>query len=129
MSSDAFDLSSTRRVVLIDTVPEIPRHSSLVDSWERKIVELKAEPVLFGHTRDNDVCLPSITVCRHLFEIHWDSKLNCHVLALYGPIHPPFLLNGEWFKTEQRRPLSVGDVITIGPFRIEYTVLKPLSEG
>jgi hypothetical protein len=121
---NASNPTPTGRVVLIDTTTEL----QLVDPWERKIVELKEKPVVFGRGSSwNDVSLPARTIAFQLFEIRWNARQNYHEVELYAS-HHPFSLNGELLTEGECRPLSVGDVLIIGPFRIEYTELKPLSE-
>jgi hypothetical protein len=115
-------------VVIIDAATDRP-DELIVESWERQIVELKEKRVVFGRypAPKTDVRLPGRTVARFLFAIQWNAQQSCHEIHDFGQIFPPSL-NGEPLKHEECRPLSIGDVLTIGPFRIEYTVLKPISE-
>jgi len=95
----------------------------MVDSWERKIVEVKEKPIVFGRivsATHSDVSLPAHTIAKRLFEIRWNAKQNRHEVQLYNSVHP-FSLNGALLKDLECRPLSVGDVLTIAPFKIEYT--------
>jgi hypothetical protein len=127
MPFNVLDLISTGRVVIIDAATDRP-DELLVESWERQIVELREKPVVFGRIPGlTGVCLPGRLVAKGLFEIRWNEKHNWHEVEVYPCVYPPSL-NGQRLLGEEPSPLFIGDILTIGPFRIEYTVLKPLSE-
>src|SRR5262245_6656133 len=91
-----------------------------------KIVELREKPVVFGRmpVPYTDVCLLHAIVAKRLFEIRWNSDHNCHEVEVYRCVYPPSL-NGDLLNSDgECRSLSVGDALTIGPFRIEYTTLR-----
>src|SRR5215510_7835559 len=96
MSRNVLDLRPTRRAVLIDTT-KLQQDELLGNSWERRIVELRHEPVVFGRSpspRHTDVWLPGRLIARQLFEIRWNEEHNWHEVRVYPCIYAPSL-NGE----------------------------------
>jgi len=65
-------------------------------------------------------------VAKEHFEIVWDGAIGAHVVRNLGAHYLPDL-NGEPVDDEGRR-LSVGDVITIGDWKLEYVALLTASE-
>ena len=94
-----------------------------------EIVELEEKAVVFGRIAEiADVSLPGPVVAKRLFEIRWNTDHNRHEVEVYPCVCPPSL-NGDLLKSAgDCRPLSVGDVVTIDQFRIEYTV-RPTVEN
>ena len=91
-----------------------------------KIVELREKPVVFGRmpVPYTDVCLLDAIVAKQLFEIRWNADHNCHEVQVYPCFYAPSL-NGDLLNPDgECRSLSIGDVLTIGPFRIQYTTLR-----
>jgi len=62
-------------------------------------------------------------VARRLFEIRWNEQRQRHEVQDYGQIYPPSL-NGEPLTPKECRLLSVGDVLAIGVFTVEYVDLS-----
>jgi hypothetical protein len=123
MSFNFLDVIRNRRVVIVDA--DTTRPEELRDgSWDRKTVEIREKPVVFGRIPSlTDVCLPGRTVAKQLFEIRLNNKRDRHEIQVYHPCVYPPSLNGRPLLEEEPSPLFVGDILTIGPFRIEYTVL------
>jgi len=65
-----------------------------------------------------DVRLHDPLVAKEHFEICWDEHLRVHTVRNLGARYQPSA-NGDPIGLE-RRPLSVGDVITIGNWTLEY---------
>jgi hypothetical protein len=129
MSFNDLDAIPNRRGVIVDADTTRPEEL-IIESWEPQMVELKEKRVVFGRypaPKYTDIRLPGRIVAKFLFAIQWNAEHNCHEIQDFGNIFPPSL-NGEPLKREECKPLSVGDVITIGPFRIEYTAWPPLSQ-
>jgi len=70
---------------------------------------------------------PDRTVAKRLFEIRWNDEHNWHEVELYPCVYPPSL-NGRRLVEGEPTPLLIGDVITIGPFRMEYAA-QPQRDG
>jgi hypothetical protein len=102
----------------------------LTSDTDRKLVPLTEEPKIFGRIAAYvDVCLGHESIAKKLFEIRWDAQRQRHQIQILGAYFPPSL-NGESLKPEEeRRLLSPGDIVAIGPFRMEYVEVLPGSSN
>ena len=128
MIRNVLDLVPTQRVMVIDA--DTKRPEELPIEFKRKIVELGHKRVVFGRYPApdyTDVRLQGRIVARQLFEIRWNEKYSWHEVELYPCVYAPSL-KGRPLLPGEPTPVFIGDILTIGPFRLEYTVLKPLSE-
>ena len=124
---NVLDLIPTRRVVVIDATTDRP-DELLIETWEQQIVELKEKRVVFGRIPSlTDVCIPGRIVAKQLFEIRWNEERCRHEVEVYPCVYPPSL-NGRPLISGESNPLFIGDVLTIGPFRIDYTTWQDEQE-
>ena len=124
MIRNVLDLVPTQRVMVIDA--DTKRPEELLIEFKRKIVELGDKRVIFGRYPApdyTDVRLPGRIVARRLFDVRWNEKYSWHEVAVYPCVYPPSL-NGRPLISGEPNPPFIGDVLTIGPFRLEYTALK-----
>jgi hypothetical protein len=98
---------------------------SLTNDADRKVIPLSEEPKIFGRILGYvDVCLLDVHIAKMHFTIQWNAEQGRHEVQALGGFHP-LSLNGSEIGTEDCRVLSVGDVIAIGPFKLEYIEATP----
>jgi len=91
----------------------------------RTSVLLNEEPKLFGRLAIYvDVCLKHETIPKKLFEIRWNTQHRRHEIQVLGAYYPP-AVNGITLESAECRLLSPGDIIAIGPFKMEYAEVEP----
>jgi len=102
---------------------------SLTSNADRMLVPLNEEPKIFGRIPAYvDICLRHETIAKMLFEIRWDAQRQRHEIQVLGAYYSPSL-NGETLTSEECRLLSPGDIVAIGPFRMEYIEVLPDSSN
>ena len=100
---------------------------TVTNDADRMSLPLTEEPKIFGRIAIYvDVCLRHEKVAKKLFEIRWNAELQRHEIQILGAAFPPSL-NGSPLKPEECRLLSLHDIVTIGPFRMEYIEVLPGS--
>jgi hypothetical protein len=93
---------------------------ALTDNGKRELVALDEKPKTFGRIRVYvDVCLFHERVAKKLFTVRWNPQQQRHEIQVLGATYPPSL-NGAELESEECRLLAVGDIIEIGPFKMEY---------
>lgn len=92
---------------------------------ERTLVPLTQEPKIFGRIAVYvDVCLRDERVAKELFKIRWNTHHLQHEIQVLGAYYPPSL-NGHTLLPDDCHLLSVGDVLEIGSFKMEYIEVSP----
>jgi pSer/pThr/pTyr-binding forkhead associated (FHA) protein len=69
-----------------------------------------------------DIRLPDPLVAKEHFEVVWDERLRVHIVRNRGARYLP-RVNGTPVGDDGQR-LSVGDVISIGAWTVEYVALE-----
>lgn len=117
--------ASTGAVATTEPAWEAPPQGHLVITRDERLLErvALADRMLIGRSEHNDVCLPSPYLSRHHAAI-LGTPHGYYVVDLNSA--NGLLVNGV---STQRARLDDGDIVTLGPFRIEVQFPEWLARG